>query len=146
MGDSNADCGAKNIGDFSSKTSRRDCLLFFRAFTWHSYISTRVLPLSRMNSPKSPLVIRIAVVVPFVILHVFRNFAYMRMVITPMKIEVRWIGCLTSQLTIFQSYMWRHIDVQADWRSSCTYGRAPNAVAPTRDHPFLYGDSDTQPQ
>ena len=35
-----------------------------------------------------------------------------------------WIGCLTSQLTIFQSYMWRHIDVQADWRS-CAYGRAP---------------------
>ena len=29
-----------------------------------------------------------------------------------------WIGCLTSQLTIFQSYMWRHIDVQADWRRS----------------------------
>ena len=27
-------------------------------------------------------------------------------------------GCLTSQLTIFQSYMWRHIDVQADWRSA----------------------------
>ena len=41
-----------------------------------------------------------------------------------------WIGCLTSQLTIFQSYMWRHIDVQADWRrSSWTYGRAPNAIA-----------------
>ena len=35
------------------------------------------------------------------------------------------IGCLTSQLTIFQSYMWRHIDVQADWRRSWTYGRAP---------------------
>ena len=34
-----------------------------------------------------------------------------------------WIICLTSQLTIFQSYMWRHIDVQADWRS-LTYGRA----------------------
>ena len=63
--------------------------------------------------------------------------------------EVRWIGCLTSQLTIFQSYMWRHIDVQADWRRSWTYGRAPNAIyrhfvgffnvpvlAPTRDHPF----------
>ena len=59
-----------------------------------------------------------------------------------------WIGCLTSQLTIFQSYMWRHIDVQADWRRSWTYGRAPNAIdisvgffnvpvlAPTRDHPF----------
>ena len=39
-----------------------------------------------------------------------------------------WIGCLTSQLMIFQSYMWRHIDVQADWRRSWTYGRAPNAI------------------
>ena len=47
-----------------------------------------------------------------------------------------WIGCLTSQLTIFQSYMWRqiqsymlrHIDVQADRRRSWTYGRAPNAI------------------
>ena len=29
--------------------------------------------------------------------------------------EVRWIGCLTSQSTIFQSYMWRHIDVQANY-------------------------------
>ena len=36
-----------------------------------------------------------------------------------------WICCLTSQLTIFQSYMWRHIDVQADWRRNWTYGRAP---------------------
>ena len=26
-------------------------------------------------------------------------------------IELSWIVCLTSQLTIFQSYMWRHIDV-----------------------------------
>ena len=40
-------------------------------------------------------------------------------------VELSWIGCLTSQLTIFQSYMWRHIDVQADWRRSWTYGRAP---------------------
>ena len=24
--------------------------------------------------------------------------------------------------------MWRHIDVQADWRSSWTYGRALNAI------------------
>ena len=39
-----------------------------------------------------------------------------------------WISCLTSQLTIFQSYMWRHIDVQADWRRSRTYGRAPNVI------------------
>ena len=43
-------------------------------------------------------------------------------------VELSWIGCLTSQLTIFQSYMWRHIDVQADWRRSWTYGRAPNAI------------------
>ena len=42
--------------------------------------------------------------------------------------ELSWIVCLTSQLTIFQSYMWRHIDVQADWRRSMTYGRAPNAI------------------
>ena len=25
-------------------------------------------------------------------------------------------------------YMWRQIDVQADWRRSNTYGRAPNAM------------------
>ena len=41
--------------------------------------------------------------------------------------NMRWIwgefGCLMSHLTIFQSYMWRHIDVQADWRS-WTYARA----------------------
>ena len=43
-------------------------------------------------------------------------------------VVLRWIGCLTSQLTIFQSYIWRHIDVQADWRRSWTYGRAPNAI------------------
>ena len=42
--------------------------------------------------------------------------------------ELSWIGCLTSQLTIFQSYMWRHIDVQADWRRSWTYGRAPKTL------------------
>ena len=44
------------------------------------------------------------------------------------SLQLSWIGCLTSQLTIFQSYMWRHIDVQADWRRSWTYGRAPNAI------------------
>ena len=33
------------------------------------------------------------------------------------------IGCFTSHATIFQFYMWRHIDVQVDWRS-WTYGRA----------------------
>ena len=44
------------------------------------------------------------------------------------QLLLSWIVCLTSQLTIFQSYMWRHIDVQADWRRSMTYGRAPNAI------------------
>ena len=39
-----------------------------------------------------------------------------------------WIGCLTSQLTIFQSYMWQHIELQADWRKSWIYSRAPNAI------------------
>ena len=38
------------------------------------------------------------------------------------------ISCLTSHATIFQSYMWRQIDVQADWRRSWTYGRDPNAI------------------
>ena len=52
--------------------------------------------------------------------------------------------------------MWRHIDVQADWRRSCTYGRAPNAIDISQDSltclsytdtgpPVLYGDSDTPP-
>ena len=47
---------------------------------------------------------------------------------TKQWVELSWIVCLTSQLTIFQTYMWRHIDVQADWRRSMTYGRAPNAI------------------
>ena len=33
------------------------------------------------------------------------------------------IGCLMLHATIFQSYMWRHIDVQADWGKCLTYGR-----------------------
>ena len=68
-------------------------------------------------------------------------------IIPTVYVEVRWNCCLTSQLTIFQSYMWRHIDVQADWRRSWTYGRLPTprhfvgffnvpVLAPTRDHPF----------
>ena len=47
-------------------------------------------------------------------------------------------------------------DVQANWRKSCTYGRAPNAIdisqgsstcpSYTDTGPsFLYGDSDTPP-
>ena len=45
-----------------------------------------------------------------------------------LEVALSWIGCLTPQLTIFQSYMWRHIDVKADWRRSWIYGRAPNAM------------------
>ena len=33
------------------------------------------------------------------------------------------ICCLTSHAMIFQLYMWWHLDVQADWRRSLTYGR-----------------------
>ena len=47
-------------------------------------------------------------------------------------------------------------DVQADWRRSWTYGRAPNAIDISQDSltcpsytdtgpPFLYSDSDTPP-
>ena len=37
--------------------------------------------------------------------------------------------CFTSHSTTFQLYMWRHIDVQADWISrSWTYGRTPLGV------------------
>ena len=54
------------------------------------------------------------------------------------------------------SYICDGIDVQADWRISCTYGRAPNAIDLSQcsltcqsytdtGPPFLYGDSDTKP-
>ena len=47
-------------------------------------------------------------------------------------------------------------DVQADWRRSCTYGRAPNAIDILQGSltfpsytdtgtPFVYGDSDITP-
>ena len=50
--------------------------------------------------------------------------------------------------------MWRYIDVQADWRRSWTYGRAPNAIdishmpvkAPTRDQPFCTAIPTYRPQ
>ena len=58
----------------------------------------------------------------------FSMFRHFRDIIFNFWVELSWIGCLTSQLTIFQSCMWRHIDVQADWRRSWTYGRAPNAI------------------
>ena len=45
----------------------------------------------------------------------------------PNRVRESEIDCLTSHATIFQLYMWRHIDVQADWRS-LTYGRASNTI------------------
>ena len=75
----------------------------------------------------------------------------------PDFVELSWIGCLTSHLTIFQSYMWRHIDVQADWRRSWDLRSGSQrhrhfvgffnvpVLAPTRGPTFLYGDSDTPP-
>ena len=38
-----------------------------------------------------------------------------------------WIGSLTSHSTIFQLYMWRHIDVQVNCRS-WSYSRAPSPL------------------
>ena len=43
------------------------------------------------------------------------------------------IGCLTSHATIFQLYMLRHIDVQANLGRSWTCGRVPKARVPLRD-------------
>ena len=61
------------------------------------------------------------------------------------------ICCLTSHAMLFQLYMWQHLDVQADWGRSLTYGRALNAIdfnvpvqAPTRGQP-LYGYSEKPP-
>ena len=64
------------------------------------------------------------------ILTLFPNFGGLHWTLQWVRLansSVRWIGCLTSQLTICQSNMWLHIDVQAGWRS-WTYGRAPNAI------------------
>ena len=34
-----------------------------------------------------------------------------------------WLLNVMVQSTLFQLYMWRHVDVQADWRISLTYGK-----------------------
>ena len=58
-------------------------------------------------------------------------------------VELSWIGCLTSQLTIFQSYMWRHIDVQADLlvevSFDCPSSRQSSHCLPKpRQHPLRH--------
>ena len=39
-----------------------------------------------------------------------------------------WIWLFNVTFNDISSYMWRHIDVQADWRRSWTYGRASNSI------------------
>ena len=68
---------------------------------------------------------------------------------------VEFIGILRHMQRYF-SHICDGTDVQADWRRSCTYGWAPNAIdisqgsltcpsyTDTRP-PFLYDDSDTPP-
>ena len=41
-----------------------------------------------------------------------------------------WHFCFTSQSNMFQSYLWQHIDVQADWRRRWTYDRVPMSDIP----------------
>ena len=67
-----------------------------------------------------------------------------------------WDWSLNMACNHLSLYMWWHIDVQADWRRSWTYGRAPKRhrhvvgffnvpiQAPTHDQPF-YGYSKKPP-
>ena len=50
----------------------------------------------------------------FILLHAFINL---------WKIQKDWCS-----VTAVLMYMWRHIDVQADWRRRLTSGQAPNAI------------------
>ena len=70
--------------------------------------------------------------------------------------EFELIGVLRHMHRYF-SHICDGIDVQADWRRSCTYGRAPNAIDISQGSltcpsytdtgpPSLYGDSDTPPK
>ena len=65
---------------------------------------------------------------------------------------VEFIG-VSSHMQRYFSHICDGTDVQADWRRSCTYGRAPNAIDISQGSltcpsytdtgpPFLYGDSD----
>ena len=68
---------------------------------------------------------------------------------------VEFIGVL-RHMQRYSNHICDGTDVQADWRRSCTYGRAPNAIYISQGSltcpsytdsvsPFLYGDSDTPP-
>ena len=43
-------------------------------------------------------------------------------------VELNWLFNVTINDISVIPYMWRHIDVQADWRRGWTYGRAHNAI------------------
>ena len=43
--------------------------------------------------------------------------------------KVCWISSLSSHPSIFQLNLWRQLDVQAVWRRTYTYGRAPKPMA-----------------
>ena len=75
--------------------------------------------------------------------------------ITEISFEFGFIGVLRHMQRYF-SHICDGTDVQADWRRSCTYGRAPNAVDISQGSltcpsftdtgpPFSCGDSDTPP-
>ena len=59
-------------------------------------------------------------------LYIFNIFIICSYIINKIWAGMSEIGCLTSHPTILQLYMWRHIDVQADWRRNWTYDRALN--------------------
>ena len=77
---------------------------------------------------------------------------------SPVLLQFIWreiFGVLRHMQRYF-SHICDGTDVQADWRRSCTYGRAPNAIGISQGSltclsytdtglPFLYGDSDTPP-
>ena len=67
-----------------------------------------------------------------------------------------WVICVLRHMQRYVSHICDGTDMQADWRRSCTYGRAPIAIEISQGsltYPsltdtgptFLYGDSDTPP-
>ena len=70
-------------------------------------------------------------------------------------LKFEFIGVLRHMQRYF-IHIYDSTDVQADWRRSCTYGLAPNAIDTSHASltcpsctdtgpPILYGDSDTAP-
>ena len=125
-------CGARGPG-FNSRSRRYDFRDWLSPasksqYGWKVAKATKIL-----KTTNQPTLTYVVVYFSELILVMQRNVNVHFYPLTGYYFNVKgwvseWICCLTSQLTIFQSYMWRHIDVQADWRRSWTYGRAPNAI------------------